>query len=199
MSPSAQTAQTVVVWGQNKTENEKGMSGRKQRTKGPESLIEKGESVREGFGGQLCTVAQTRDCCACWLKWVPPATHVSPITSGTASDQPASGREDMPFQAWLLPHSDALLGLSSSAMKSPSESLRVSLCRGVCFSSIYKTFKSDFRRFSPVILSLNIFLGKPSYLWLSHGYWWWVICSETVTQFAHLSHNSVSTDYITLN
>lgn len=34
----------------------------KQRTKGPESLIEKGESVEvvgEGFGGQLCTVAQT--------------------------------------------------------------------------------------------------------------------------------------------
>lgn len=36
---------------------------------------------------------QTWDCCAC-LKWVPPAAHVSPITTVTAADQPARQERD---------------------------------------------------------------------------------------------------------
>lgn len=173
MSPSAQTAQMVVVWGQNKTEKEKGMSGsgRKQHTKGPDSLIEKGESVEgvgEEFEGSFVQSLRHETCCACWWKWVPPATHVSPITSGTASDQPASGRQDMPFQTWLLPHSDAL---SSSVTKSCEAFLGWG--GFFFFSSLFKTFNSSFCRFSPAVLSLNIFLGKSSCLWLSHAYWWY--------------------------
>lgn len=163
MSPSAQTAQMVVVCGQNKTEKEKGMSGsgRKRRSKGPESLIEKERAWRRPGRGLVGSLYSRSD-----MRPLRLLMEMSPTSNSCEANYIRNG--SWPTSFWQavhglflhfrLPRSDALLALYSAATKR----LRVSLGWPVFFffSSLFKTFKSNFCRFSPAISSLNIFLGQ---------------------------------------
>ena len=79
--------QVVVLWArkQNRQVKKKNTSGRGGST----SREDRGVWNRGcGLGSLLGrSRVQTWDRSACWLKWVPPAAHVNPITTVAAADQ----------------------------------------------------------------------------------------------------------------